>query len=317
MRDVVLYGDCLAKLKELPDSCVQTCVTSPPYWNMRTYLPESHEAKANEIGNEATPEEYVAKLVEIFHEVHRVLRDGGTLWVNLGDCYTGSMGGSFKSGAAWDRYLERSKRKGYMPGVRARTPYQRARMSVGELKPKNLIGIPWMTAFALRTDQWILRCDVIWEKPNVLPEPVQDRPTRSHEYMFLFSKGPTYYYDYDAVLEPFSDNTPEFARGDRKGRNKRSVWRIQPRPYLGAHFAVFPPELPTLCIKAGSKPGDVILDPFAGSGTTLMVAKDLDRDFIGIELNEAYRSLIEERVEPARKRAVERALIQAVMDGTV
>jgi len=296
MRNVVLYGDCLARLKEVQESSIQTCVTSPPYFGLRDYGIEG------QIGMEATPDEYIAKLVDVFRAVRRVLRDDGTLWVNLGDSY--------------------------------------ANKKHAGCKPKDLIGIPWAVAFALRADGWYLRSDIVWNKPNPMPESVDDRPSRSHEYIFLLSKSKSYSYDADAIREPCSEESvknflgrgvfdnktdhgasrPDLAKNRAQYmpegfmRNKRTVWTINPKPLSNAHFATFPPELPTTCIKAGSKVGDLVLDPFAGSGTTLAAAIDLDRDFVGIELNEAYRPLIEDRINPALESASQRRNFQRIME---
>ncbi len=311
-------GDVLDKLKEIPGGTVQTCVTSPPYWGLRDY---GHDGQ---IGLEKTPEEYVAKLVEVFREVKRVLPDDGTLWLNLGDSYVGANNTNNGGNA----------NLGSQPG---RTFDQSAKAQWKELPTKNLVGIPWRVAFALQADGWYLRSDIIWHKPNPTPESVTDRPTKSHEYIFLLSKSAKYYYDAEAIKETAVEgDNGRYARqnwdnksapdGRKNGirprqfgatrqdgtfrqdigntftdngtRNKRSVWTITTKPYSGAHFATFPPEIPELCIKAGSKVGDTVLDPFAGSGTTLIVAKELFRDFIGIELNEKYvKELIEPRLE--------------------
>jgi len=286
-----------------------------------------------QIGLEETPEAYVSHIVEVFQEVKRVLRDDGTLWLNLGDSYC-----STGPGTMGDPIHQR----GIFAGVRDDTAQARAKFrpeTPQGMKPKDLVGIPWMVAFALRSDGWYLRSDIIWHKGNVMPESVQDRPTKCHEYIFLLTKSAKYFYDIDAIREPHSssgnvvpwqdreyDQTmlPEVDRqnpgafGNVKGipkgiagfgeggRNRRTVWSINPKPYKGAHFATFPEELPEVCIKAGSKPGAIILDPFAGSGTTLAVAKYLRRDYIGIELNPEYIRLIEERVRPAEETEQER-----------
>ena len=352
MRNTVLIGDCLSHLKTLPDNSIQCCVTSPPYWGLRDYQ------CSGQIGLEPTPEKYVASLVTVFREVKRVLRYDATCWLNLGDSFL----------------------------------------------DKNLLGIPWRVALALQADGWYLRSDIIWFKGNPMPEAVMDRPTKSHEYIFLLTKSEKYFYDQDATREPHKDDwharastwrdgkakrqvldsmyhtITEAARPfanppNPAGRNKRSVWSINTRPFSGAHFAVFPPEIPEICIKAGTSEkgccptcgapwkrdviclgdrkdngvssrivpenhagdtrtkdhtgkGDnqlatvpytnigwvptcmcpeqtpipcIVLDPFAGSGTTLMVAKQLGRDYIGIELNPEYAKIIAERVRPAQE----------------
>jgi len=276
-----------------------------------------------QIGLEDTPEAYVAKMVEVFREVRRVLRDDGTLWLNLGDSYAAARGGTHqpaetlaggKGGKTEDGgRVNRDRHDGYNPTRNAQ--------AIG-LKHKDLIGIPWRVAFALQADGWYLRQDIIWAKPNPMPESVTDRCTKAHEYIFLLSKSARYYYDAEAVKEQSTmhpvdwnqDGTPRrdsHVRGDFSGkntqrgkeafraisatRNRRSVWTITTKPYSGAHFATFPPELPRLCILAGSKLGDVILDPFGGSGTTAMVAIELGRTPVIIELNPEYANLIRQR----------------------
>jgi len=289
MRNFVLYGDCITRLKEIPTGSVQTCVTSPPYFGLRDYDAEG------QVGLEVTHELYVQRLVDIFREVRRVLREDGTLWLNLGDSYT--------SGGRSCRAPDSKDSKGGRVTGNYRTPQPI------DLKPKDLMMIPARVALALQADGWWLRSDIIWSKGNPMPESVKDRPTRSHEYVYLLTKSQDYYYNADAIREPFVG-----AHGqDREGRNKRTVWDINPKPYKEAHFATFPPELPEVCIKAGSRVGDLVLDPFAGSGTTLMVAKDLDRDFIGIELNEDYRPLIEGRITSAIENAGQRENFRILM----
>lgn len=273
----VLIGDVRQRLAEIDAGSVQTCVTSPPYWGLRDY---GHNGQ---IGLEQTPDQYVAELVEVFREVRRVLADDGTLWLNLGDTYG--------------------------PG-------------------KQLQGIPWRVAFALQADGWWLRQDIIWAKPNPMPESVTDRCTKAHEYVFLLTKSDKYFYDALAVQEPFADerqgNPGAYkwsyantggkggvrgqagdtkiqdrgwnADGAKSGRNRRSVWNIATKPYAGAHFAVMPEALAEPCILAGSRPGDLVLDPFAGSGTVGVVALRHDRDFIGTELNPEYAALAEARI---------------------
>lgn len=307
----ILQGDCRELLRSLPDESVQMCVTSPPYWGLRSYLPKDHPLKGSEIGQEPTPEEFIANLVSVFREVRRVLRDDGTCWINIGDTYArDGLHGADKNEAA---------RKG---SLRCPKGY----------KPKDLVGIPWMLAFALRADGWYLRQDIIWSKPNCMPESVQDRCTRSHEYIFMFTKQPRYYYDAEAIREPSALSTViRRANGGRKtngamkavgkqrghsrrhagfngrwdqmtkedqqalGANKRSVWRVSPAAYAEAHFATFPPELIKPCILAGSRTGDTVLDPFGGSGTTGQVALEFGRSAILCELNPDYIPLIEQR----------------------
>jgi DNA modification methylase len=294
-------GDCRELLARLPEGSVQTCVTSPPYWGLRDY------GVAGQLGLERTPEEYVAKMVEVFRGVRRALRDDGTLWLNLGDSYA-------QPGAAQSfRNAPNENRDGTSDDKAPRVAIERRH----GLKPKDLVGIPWLVAFALRADGWYLRSDIIWHKPNPMPESVTDRPTKAHEYVFLMSKSARYYYDADAIREPASDNThartkkgtgyltPKHAGlgtrtlnidAETDGRNCRSVWSITPRPYKGAHFATMPPPLAERCILAGSRPGDVVLDPFFGSGTTGMVAQKLGRKWIGFDLNPAYEALQRERI---------------------
>ena len=292
--DATLYlGDCLESLKTMPDKSIQMCVTSPPYYGLRDYGVDE------QIGLEKTPDEYIARLVEVFHEVKRVLKDDGTLWVNMGDSYAGSGKGQTKNGAN-DRKV--NKTKGMKLNIQKPS-------EIG-LKPKDLIGIPWMLAFALRSDGWYLRQDIIWAKPSPLPESVKDRCTKSHEYIFLLSKSAQYYYNADAikVKAVTSVNSVRNGHGNsadcKHGRigtfsdmvNRRDVWTISTKHYKGSHFAVFPPEIPRLCILAGSKPGDTILDPFAGSGTTGAVAISLRRRAVLCELNVEYVGLIRERI---------------------
>ena len=269
--------DCLKGLKQLPDNSINCCVTSPPYWGLRDYGVEG------QIGLEKTPEEYVAKMVEVFQEVKRVLRDDGTLWLNLGDSYMGSWGNYAPTGKGGQRakQVERWRRGAYEGKEDWRPPTS---MKQEGIKPKDLVGIPWMVAFALRADGWYLRQDIIWHKPNAMPESVKDRCTKAHEYIFLLSKSRHYYYDQEAIKEPaaydgrkdtFLKGSPKYAKGVVPGqvehsmaakgherwkknergeyvRNKRSVWTIPTKPFKEAHFAVFPPEIPEICIKAGT-----------------------------------------------------------------
>jgi DNA modification methylase len=293
---MILHGDCLAMLKTLPDESVNCCVTSPPYWGLRDY------GVAGQIGLEATPDAYVAKMVEVFREVRRVLKADGTLWLNLGDSYAGSWGAMSHS------IEDKAKRTGSNVRPVTSRPMQ-------GIKPKDLVGIPWRVAFALQADGWYLRSDIIWAKPNPMPESVTDRPTKAHEYIFLMSKSDRYWYDHEAVLEPFTNDwlstrKPYQIKGNtdrndggqppqsanENGRNKRSVWTVTTQPYPDAHFATFPPKLIEPCILAGCPPGGIVLDPFLGSGTTLYVAKELNREGIGIELNAAYITLAERRL---------------------
>lgn len=269
MSDVkILVGDVRDKLSELSEASVRCVVTSPPYWGLRDYGQE------DQLGAEDTPELYVQNLVEIFREVRRVLADDGTVWLNIGDSYVGT---GHKGDARDPKYGE--GRNGQKIALNNK---------VAGLKSKDLIGIPWKVAFALQADGWYLRQDIIWSKPNAMPEPVRDRCTRSHEYVFLLSKSRTYFYDNDAVKEPTTDGTAL--------RNRRDVWSINTQAFKGAHFAVFPEALVEPCVLAGSEVGDVVLDPFCGSGTTGVVAKRFGRDFVGVELNPEYADIAENRI---------------------
>ena len=287
-------GDCLEVLRTLPEASVQCCVTSPPYYGLRDY------GHADQIGLEQSPEEYVAKLVAVFREVQRVLKDDGTLWLNLGDSYAN---GGRQSRDTDDKLSQR--------GMNVR-PDDGA-------KPKDLLGIPWRVAFALQADGWYLRQDIIWAKPNPMPESVRDRCTKAHEYLFLLSKADRYYFDADAIAEPSIKGSAgsrfdagktalhglgrssEKDRIERDSRNRRSVWTIATRPYKGAHFATFTPALVEPCVLAGCPVGGTVLDPFSGSGTTAAVATSLGRRAIGIELNAEYLPLAHERISAAQR----------------
>jgi site-specific DNA-methyltransferase (adenine-specific) len=259
-------------MRDMPDCSVQCCVTSPPYWGLRDY---GHEGQ---IGLEATPEDYVERIVAVFREVRRVLKDDGTLWLNLGDSYADG---------------------------------------------KQLVGIPWRVAFALQADGWWLRQDLIWHKPNPMPESVRDRCTKAHEYLFLLTKSERYHFDVKAIAEPGVTGKWEAMppiggvkhaghefhggrvyTGKRPAsdgmRRRRSVWKVPVKPYKGSHFAVMPPKLIEPCIKAGSREGDTVLDPFAGSGTTLAVAMELGRNAVGCELNPDYANLAKERIQSVK-----------------
>jgi DNA modification methylase len=292
----ILNMDALEGLRSLPSDSVDCCVTSPPYWGLRDY---GHEGQ---LGLEPTAEEYIDKMVEIFHETMRVLTPEGTLWLNLGDSYTGSKNDGKPGKTSNVGNTER--------GIQVCIPKKG--------RPKNLVGIPWRVALALQSDGWYLRQDIIWHKSNAMPESVTDRCTKSHEYIFLLTKSPKYYFDSEAIQEPilyprargmkfggnkypgiegneiYSGN--EYDASKQTGKNKRSVWSIPTKPYKGAHFAVMPPDLVKPCILAGCPKNGTVLDPFAGSGTTLSVAVDLGRNAIGIELNPDYIPLIHKRL---------------------
>ncbi|MBQ2972090.1 MAG: site-specific DNA-methyltransferase [Ruminococcus sp.] len=289
VMDRIIIGDALERLRELPDEIADVCVTSPPYYGLRDYGVDG------QVGLEKTPEEYIDRLVQIFREVRRTLKKDGTLWIVIADSYAGSGRGI-------------SKKNG--------------------IKNKDLIGIPWMLAFALRTDGWYLRSDIIWNKPNVMPESVKDRCTKCYEHVFMLAKSKTYHFDSEAVLVPahydgrketinkgsskYADKivpgkTPQSQhmagkphqrwrfKDGKPVKNRRDVWTVSTRPYKGAHFATFPPELIEPCILAGSRPGGTVLDPFIGSGTTAEVAHRLGRECIGIELNPGYEEFIRQR----------------------
>ena len=269
MKDTILFGDCRETLSQF-DEKVRMCVTSPPYYGLRDYGGEDKQ-----IGQEDTPEEYIENLVSVFRSVRDTLTEDGTLWLNIGDSYYNYRPG--KGQALVKQSVSKTNQD--LPSKCAR----RGNKLEG-YKEKDLIGIPWLLAFALRKDGWYLRQDIIWNKPNPMPESVRDRCTKSHEYVFLLSKNQNYYFDVDAIKE--------------ETRRKRSVWNIKTKPYKGSHFAVFPPDLVELCIKAGSKKNDIILDPFMGSGTTAMVSKSLGRYYLGCELHQEYGKLIEDRIAP-------------------
>ena len=263
----ILQGNCLDRLKDLEDQSVNTCITSPPYWGLRDY------GEGEQLGLEDTPEEYVENLVNVFREVKRVLRDDGTVWLNLGDSYSSH---------------------------------------------KDLVGIPWRVAFALQeADGWYLRQDIIWHKPVPMPESVKDRCTKAHEYIFLLSKNAKYYYDNEAIKTPVKNDWGTRDRTNGKYHNegsglaphsgleksyetanKRSVWTVATKPYSGAHFATYPPDLIEPCVLAGCPEGGTVLDPFAGSGTTGLVAKQHNRNAVLIELNTDYIKILKQRINP-------------------
>lgn len=307
MLNTILNCDVLDGLKQLPDESVNCCITSPPYWGLRDY------GNDEQIGLEKTPDEYVAKMVQVFSEVKRVLKNDGTLWLNLGDSYSSGGRGSYSNSEQLKGSKQATNRAWNHDINFNQTP--RPLMPDG-LKPKDLIGIPWLVAFALRSDGWYLRQDIIWHKPNPMPESVTDRCTKSHEYIFLLSKSQTYFYDYNAVLEEASgrscgnrtykyDGVPgmetkqgilSIADKEWDNRNKRSVWTVNTKPFKESHFATFPEKLIEPCIKAGCPEGGVVLDPFMGAGTTALVAKKLNRNYIGIELNPDYIKIAEKRI---------------------
>ena len=317
----ILVGDCRTRLRELPEQSVQTCVTSPPYFGLRDY------GHAEQIGLEKTPDAFVAELVSVFREVKRVLRDDGTLWLNLGDSYAGYWG---DAKAKAEGRKSSADTNGWTNGfsMNSRPSFHQAFTGTG-IKPKDLIGIPWRVAFALQADGWYLRSDIIWHKPNPMPESVTDRPTKSHEYLFLLAKSERYYYDAAAVAEPLADasvargsvklggrkgdnyepepSDPNFRNGAHQWgremdfsaggtRNKRSVWSVPSAPFKGAHFATFPPALIEPCILAGCPKDGVVLDPFGGAGTTGLVADRLGRNAILCELNPEYAAMAAERI---------------------
>ena len=268
----VHIGDTRKVLPALTAGSVNTVVTSPPYYGLRDYGVDG------QIGLEQTPEAYVAELVEVFRGVRRVLRDDGTVWLNLGDsynAYNGNRGAS--KGAANCKHHE------IMPAL----PKGNG-LTVPALKNKDLIGIPWRVAFALQADGWYLRQDIIWHKPNPMPESVKDRCTKAHEYIFLLSKSAKYYCGMEAVKEPVTSKNPPIGNCTDGKRNLRSVWTVTTKPYKGAHFATFPPALIEPCVLAGAPHGGVVLDPFMGAGTTGVVALQNERRFVGIELNPVY-----------------------------
>lgn len=300
----LLLGDALEVLAEMPAGSVDCIVTSPPYYSLRDYGADG------QYGQEASPAEYVQTLRAVFAEARRVLAADGTLWVNLGDSYathTGSAGMLGSSGLEGSHPRSR-------PEADAPHALTSPRRSWG-LPEKNLLGIPWRVAFALQDDGWVLRNEIVWAKPNAMPESVRDRLSTRHETLFLFSKSQRYHFDLDAIREPHAaperksgarafrardlnherTGTGEYGGPNARGRNPGDVWSIATRPYPAAHFAVFPIDLPIRCIKAGCRPGGTVLDPFSGSGTTGAAARNLGRRYVGIDLNSAYHDLAKER----------------------
>jgi len=305
----IIQGECKEVLRTLPDKTFNTCVTSPPYWGLRDYEEDK------QLGLEETPEKYVANLVEVFKEVRRVLRDDGTVWLNLGDSYCssrpmGSSGNSDKVGDAYKKHTESFDfgRTGKTLKVGSNKHRVRGKVAKG-LKPKDLVGIPWRVAFALQEDGWYLRQDIIWNKPNPMPESVQDRCTKSHEYIFLLSKKDKYYYDNESIKEDCLEENKkdlnermtyeefhydEVVTTDKK--NKRSVWTVSTKSYKEAHFATYPTDLIEPCILAGCPKDGNVLDPFGGAGTTGLVSDRLGRNATLIELNKSYADIIEKRL---------------------
>lgn len=287
---MILVGDCMEKLATLESESVDCCVTSPPYWGLRDYGVDG------QLGLEPTPELYIAHMRMVFEQVRRVLKPQGTLWLNLGDSYAagGSGGASVKSRLNGGRGVGPNEKVSLMQGRSL------PRKVPPGLKRKDLVGIPWSLAFALRNDGWYLRQDIIWHKPNPIPESVRDRCTKGHEYIFLFAKSQKYYFDIDAIKEPAicGWNGAQAGSVPREGetRQKRSVWSVTTKPFKGAHFATFPPDLIEPCILAGCPKGGVVLDPFFGAGTVGLVAKKHERRWIGIELNKEYVQIAERRI---------------------
>jgi len=302
ITNTVLVGNVYDKLKDIDDKTIQCIVTSPPYWGLRDY------GNDNQLGLEPTPEEFVNNMVKVFREAKRTLKDDGTLWLNIGDSYARTPNSQVSQ-------------KGLCATKNDSKKYEYTHdKDYGDIiKPKDLVGIPWRLAFALQSDGWYLRQDIIWHKPNPMPESVKDRCTKAHEYIFLLSKSPHYKYNADAIKTAYKEGTQSGGQiGGKKGNskegmkaklaktqqgffkmgegsNRRSVWKIPVKPYAGAHFATFPEKLPELCIKAGSDKGDIVLDTFFGSGTTGWVAQRLSRKWIGIELNPKYAKIANER----------------------
>lgn len=303
----IINENCLSGLKQIPDNSIDCCVTSPPYWGLRDY------GHSEQIGMEETPDKFVQSLVEVFSEVKRVLKPEGTLWLNLGDTYSAHK--DCKSVADTLIVGGKSEEANIIEKGKSNSRNSKLLKSVG-LKNKDLIGIPWMVAFALRANGWYLRQDIIWNKPNPMPESIADRCTKAHEYIFLMSKSAKYYYDADAIKEDCKtfdnsnrnrditklNNTPGRTRmaglktNQYEKANKRSVWTITTKPYNGAHFATFPEDLIVDCIKAGCPKDGIVLDPFMGAGTTAVVARKLNRNYTGFELNEKYLNIANKRL---------------------
>lgn len=333
---MIYCGNSADILKTMPADSVNCCVTSPPYYGMRDYGCDQ------QIGLEYSPEEYIGKLADVFDEVKRVLRNDGTLWVNIGDSYAGSGKGAANYPASSSGYMQKTNHGSL--SIKGTKPYRG-----GDIKSRDLIGIPWMLAFELRKRGWYLRQDIIWAKPNPMPESVKNRCTKSHEYIFLLSKSPRYYYDAEAISEPVADSSVKryaqnialqkgsYAYGKKNGnmkavmpryggkkysenpdvffrtksgsayefrpkRNKRDVWTISTKPYKGAHFATFPEDLITPCILAGCPEGGIVLDPFCGTSTVGVVCYRFNREYIGIDINQEYCHLSEERLSAMQEK---------------
>ncbi len=309
------FGDCRETMRRWAAEGVkvQTCVTSPPYFGLRDY---GHEGQ---IGLEQTPEQYISAMVEVFRCVKDVLADDGTLWLNIGDSYNTQPAGNVTPSGFSQTRPSRISGNGDQETVKT------GRQLIPGIKKKDLIGIPWMLAFALRADGWYLRQDIIWHKPNPMPESVRDRCTKAHEYIFLLSKSERYFFDSEAIKEPalYYGKDKRSGKGNiryegkrtqgdasangqqsfvtiNETRNRRSVWTVTTKPYNGAHFATFPPDLIEPCILAGSRAGDIVLDPFMGSGTTAQVAIQHSRQYLGCELNPEYKTLQDERIVKAK-----------------
>lgn len=322
---MIYTGDALDILKTMPSESVNMCVTSPPYYGLRDYGVDG------QIGLEETPEAYIDRLTEVFREVRRVLRNDGTLWVNIGDSYAGSGKG------AWDN--KDAQKEVYVPD--RDSPQSKMAKTWNGIKPKDLIGVPWMLAFALRADGWYLRQDIIWQKPNPMPESVRDRCTKSHEYIFLLSKSQQYFFNHDAMKEQavlpavekqekqpryggkkYTETPDKFNRTksgnsyDYTGyRNRRDVWSVTTQPFAGAHFAVFPEKLVEPCVLAGSPADGTVLDCFNGSGTTGVVCAKNGRNYIGIELNPDYVELSNNRIATAMQEVEAQKAQYSLFDG--
>lgn len=266
LENQIICGDALSVLKCCPEESFQCCITSPPYWGLRDY------GYSNQIGSESDYKDYILHLVAIFREVKRTLKEDGVLWLNIGDSYTSG-----------NRKWRDSDKKNQARGMNYRPPTPEG------LKPKDLIGIPWRLALALQDDGWFFRSDIVWYKPNCQPESVKDRPTRAHEYLFLMSKSKNYYYDNEAIKEP--------SKNGNSLRNRRTVWAVNTEPKLCPHFAMFPEALIEPCIMAGSRKGDIVIDPFFGAGTVGVVAKKNERNYFGIEIKPDYVTIAQHRIE--------------------